>query len=42
MRHHDRKFKCFEGEFFYHKANWKKFHKWEYIDNEDIQVNEEV
>ena len=42
MRHHDRKFKCFEGEFFYHKANWKKFHKWEYIDNEDIQVNDAV
>ena len=42
MRHHDRKFKCFEGEFFYHKANWKKFHKWEYINNEDIQVNDAV
>ena len=38
MRHHDKRFRCFQGEFFYHKANWKKFHKWEYIDNRDITV----
>ena len=24
MKYHDRRFRCFEGEFFYHKANWKK------------------
>ena len=42
MRHHDKRFRCFQGEFFYHKANWKKFHKWEYIDNRDIALGDAV
>jgi hypothetical protein len=42
MRHHNKRFRCFIGEFFYHKANWKKFHKWELIDNDDIDVNDAV
>ena len=42
MRHHDKRFRCFEGEFFYHKANWKKFHKWEYIDNRSIAWGDAV
>ena len=42
MRHHNRRFRCFKGEFFYHKANWKKFHKWEYIDNRDIAWGDAV
>ena len=42
MSHHDIRFRCFKGEFFYHKANWKKFHKWEYIDNRDIAWGDAV
>jgi hypothetical protein len=42
MRHHDKRFRCFKGEFFYHKANWKKFHKWEYIDDKAISFNDAV
>ena len=42
MKYHDRRFRCFEGEFFYHKANWKKFHKWEYIDNRSIAWGDAV
>jgi hypothetical protein len=42
MRHHDKRFRCFKGEFFYHKANWKKFHKWEYIGSIDIDSNDAV
>ena len=42
MRHHNKRFRCFQGEFFYHKANWKKFHKWEYIDNRDIAWGDAV
>ena len=42
MRHHDKRFRCFQGEFFYHKANWKKFHKWEYIDNRSIAWGDAV
>ena len=42
MRHHNKRFRCFQGEFFYHKANWKKFHKWEYIDNRSIAWGDAV
>ena len=42
MRHHNRRFRCFKGEFFYHKANWKKFHKWEYLDVGSIQSKDAV
>jgi len=37
MRHHDRRFRCFQGEFFYHKANWKKFHNWLPIEMDEIK-----
>ena len=37
MKYHDRRFRCFEGEFFYHKANWKKFHNWLPIEMDDIK-----
>ena len=42
MRHHNRRFRCFEGEFFYHKANWKKFHNWCYLDYEAIRKGDAV
>ena len=42
MRHHDRRFRCFEGEFFYHKANWKKFHNWCYLDYDAIRKGDAV
>jgi len=42
MRHHNKRFRCFKGEFFYHKANWKKFHEWKYLDNTDIDSNDAV
>jgi hypothetical protein len=37
MRHHNRRFRCFQGEFFYHKANWNKFHNWLPIEMDDIK-----
>jgi hypothetical protein len=42
MRHHNRRFKCFKGEFFYHQANWKKFHRWDYIDDKGVSFNDAV
>ena len=42
MRHNKRRFKCFKGEFFYHKANWKKYHDWDYIDDAGIFFNDAV
>ena len=35
MRHNKRRFKCFKGEFFYHKDNWKKYHDCDYIDEKN-------
>jgi len=42
MRHNKRRFKCFKGEFFYHKANWNKYHKWDYIEDKGISFNDAV
>ena len=42
MKYHDRRFRCFEGEFFYHKANWKKFHNWSYLDYDKIKKGDAV
>jgi hypothetical protein len=42
MRYHNKRFRCFKGEFFYHKANWKKFHKWCYIEDDRINTNDAV
>ena len=42
MRHHNKRFRCFKGEFFYHKANWKKFHKWCYLEDDRIMTNDAV
>ena len=42
MINNDKRFRCFKGEFFYHKANWKKFHKWCYIEDDRIMTNDAV
>jgi hypothetical protein len=42
MRNHNRRFRCFKGEFFYHKANWKKFHDWKYLEEDTIEKNDAV
>ncbi|MBC8421785.1 MAG: hypothetical protein H8E03_00035 [Pelagibacteraceae bacterium] len=42
MRNHDRRFRCFKAEFFYHNANWKKFHAWNYIEDDEIKSNDAV
>jgi hypothetical protein len=42
MRHHDKRFRTFQGEFFYHKANWKKYHDWLPIEKDDIKENDAV
>ena len=42
MRHHNKRFRCFKGEFFYHQANWKKFHKWCYLEDDNIQIDDAV
>ena len=42
MRHNNKRFRCFKGEFFYHQANWKKFYKWCYLEDDNIQINDAV
>tara|TARA_B100000287_G_scaffold49800_1_gene44125 strand:+ start:705 stop:2087 length:1383 start_codon:yes stop_codon:yes gene_type:complete len=42
MRHHSKRFRTFQGEFFYHKANWKKYHDWLPIEMDDIKENDAV
>ena len=42
MRHNTKRFRCFKGEFFYHQANWKKFYKWCYLEDDRIMTNDAV
>lgn len=42
MRHKDKRFKCFKGEFFYHKANWRKYYSWDYIEDTGVSFNDAV
>jgi hypothetical protein len=42
MRHNKKRFRCFKGEFFYHQANWKKFFKWCYLEDDNIQIDDAV
>ena len=42
MRHKDKRFKCFKGEFFYHKANWRKYYRWDYIEDTGVSSNDAV
>ena len=42
MRHNNKRFRCFKGEFFYHQANWKKFYNWCYLEDDRIQTNDAV
>jgi len=42
MRHNKKRFRCFKGEFFYHQANWKKFYKWCYLEDDNIQIDDAV
>ena len=38
----DHRFRCFKGEFFYHKISWRKNFKFSYLDDDKIKKNDAV
>jgi len=44
IRHHDRRFRVFRGEYIYHKRIWQRHYddQWAFIDVDDIKANDAV
>lgn len=44
IRHHDRRFRVFRGEYIYHKRIWQRHYanQWAFIDVDDIKTNDAV
>ena len=42
MKNKDRRFRCFKGEYMYHKLAWRDKFKWEWIENDSLQYNDAV
>jgi len=40
LKHHQRRFRCFRGEYMYHVGSWKNYHKWAYLDQDDLDTND--
>jgi hypothetical protein len=42
LRNHTRRFRCFRGEYMYHKLAWRAGYEWAWIDEDDIKSNDAV
>lgn len=42
LRYHNRRFRCFKGDFAYHKVSWKTNFEWNYIEDDDLKSNDAV
>ena len=42
-KHHNRRFRCFKGEYIYHKLNWRNnTNDWKYLEDEDVKKNDAI
>lgn len=43
MKHKDKRFRCFKGEYTYHMLSWRNnFKNWDYIEHDDLRENDAV
>lgn len=43
LKHHGRRFRCFRGEYIYHKLSWEQQgQKWAYLDDDSLCANDAV
>lgn len=44
LKHHQRRFRCFRGEYMYHTASWKNIFSatWKYLEDDEIDKNDAV
>ena len=38
----NRRFRCFKGDFIYHKLSWQQYYRFSYLDDEDIEKDDAV
>ena len=42
LRNHNRRFRCFKGEYMYHKLAWRAEYNWAWLEDDDIVPNDAV
>lgn len=42
LKNSSRRFRCFKGEYMYHKLAWRKGYEWCYLEDEDLSENDAV
>ena len=42
QKHHNRRFRCFKGDYVYHKVSWKNYFDWAYIEDDKLDSNDAV
>ena len=42
QKHHNRRFRCFRGDYVYHKVSWKNYFDWLYLDDDELKPNDAV
>ena len=40
QKHHSRRFRCFKGDYVYHRVSWKNYFKWAYVEDDDLREND--
>ena len=41
-KYHNRRMRCFKGDFIYHKLCWKQNMEWKYLEDDDLKENDAV
>ena len=42
LRNHNRRFRCFKGEYMYHKLAWRAGYKWLWLEDDELRENDAV
>jgi hypothetical protein len=42
LRNNSRRFRCFKGEYMYHKLAWRNTHQWKWLEDDDLKSNDAV
>lgn len=42
LKNHSRRFRCFKGDYMYHKLAWRNGYNWAYLDDDNLSENDAV
>jgi len=40
MKHHNKRFRCLEGDYVYHRVSWKNYFNWKYVGEDELKEND--